>query len=534
MAAKKAEKPLRLLQKKRGRPKKGTPRIPKNAKVIQPQKGGQWEYFTRSEFEVLFGGAAGPGKSWALVIDALGLQFRSTPVQKAAVEIPDYRAVIFRRKTTQLSKLIDEAKKYYCSSPFHATYTAHRRGDPGPSFTFPSGARIFFCHMELEEDKESHQGIEYQFVGFDELTQFTLTQYLYLFSRARSTIPGLFPRIRATTNPTGAGLLWVKKRFIRNGDIVLEPKKTYYFAPDRSVSDPYVNPMGIMVNRDHPDARSRTFVPGFLHENRILMENDPTYVQNIRAMGAKYERALLHGDWDAFSGDFFDDFSNQLCVRPFIIPEDWSLIGSLDPGWSSPCSFGLSARDFEGNIYRLFTYYVRDASPDQHARAIREMIENFPYTRGRMPDYIVAGHDAFERNSPSAIHSNEYTFERVFRNILGLSLRKARTERVLGWWAWKQLMRQRKWKYFDGFNDPLIEEIVAAQHDEKVPEDIEGRGNDPNVYDHALDETRYSVLALFEPEKHVPRQPREDDDYALENWREEVFELERPVGADGV
>jgi len=511
------------------------PRLPKKARIITPQKGGQWEYFRRTEFEVLFGGAAGPGKSWALVIDALGLQFRSTPLKKAAIEIPDYRAVLFRRKTTQFSKLIDEGKKYYCNPPFYAEFIQHRRGDPGPSFNFPSGARIFICHMELEDNKEDHQGIEYQFVGFDELTQFTLTQYLYLFSRCRSAIPHLIPRVRATTNPTGPGLIWVKKRFIKNGEHVFQPKKTYYFIPDRNAKDPYENPAGILVDANHPEARSRTFIPGFLHENKILMNADPSYKLNIMAMGAKYERALLMGDWDAFSGDFFDDFSQSLGVEPFVIPQDWTLVGSLDPGWSSPCSFGLSARDYKGKIYRLFTYYVRDASPEQHAKDILQMLKNFPYTRGRMPDFIVAGHDAFEKAGKHAVQSNEYTFQRVFQNIIGLGLRKARTDRVIGWWAWKQLMRSKMWLYFEGFNDPLIEEVVAAQHDEKNPEDIAGRGNDRNVFDHALDETRYSILALFEPDRRVPIVPKEDDDYQIQtDWRKLAMAIpERPPGAEG-
>ena len=478
-----------------------------NPNEIKPQEGGQWDFLSRSEFEVLFGGQAGPGKSWALVIDALGLQFKNTPLQKAAIEIPEYRAVLFRRKTTQFTKLIDEAKRYYTQPPFYAEFIQHRIGDPGPSFNFPSGARIFICHMEQEANKEDHQGQEYQYVGFDELTQFTLTQYLYLFSRCRSTIEHLYPRVRSTTNPTGISLIHFKKRFIRNGNIRLEPKRTYYFSPDYE-KEPEENPTGIITTADDPDGLSRVFIPGSLMENRILMQRDPTYVPRIKAMGKKYEAALLRGDWDAFGGDFFDDFHSDLGVEPFEIPDEWKLIGSIDPGWSSPCSFGLMAIDLNNTMYRLFTYYERGKSATEHAESIFEMLKGFRYTKGRMPYLIVSGRDAFARKDRYAVISHDKTFADVFREQ-GLYLQKANTDRVLGWWAWKEAMRRGKWLFFKGYNDPLNEEIVAAERDEKRVEDKKGGGNDVSVSDHALDEQRYGIMAAYKPPEKEKKKPFE-------------------------
>lgn len=485
--------------------------IPKDRPVVQPQPGGQQHYFSRDEFEVLYGGSAGPGKSWALVIDALGLQFKHGSLGVSAVQIPDYRAVLFRRKTTQFTKLIDEGKKYYTAYPFFAEFIQHRTGDPGPSFNFPWGSRIFICHMEQEQNKEDHQGQEYQFVGFDELTQFTYTQYMYLFSRCRSTIKNLPPRVRSTTNPTGSGLIWVRKRFIQNGNLHFVPKKKYWFLPPTDEAD-YCGPL---AKRDDEYSKSRTFVPGFLHENRILMETDPGYKANIMAMGSQYEKALLKGDWFAFGGDFFSDFSSQMVVEPFEIPAGWTLMGSLDPGWSSPCSFGLSAKDLEGNIYRLLTYYVRKRDAYGHAQAIREMILNFPWTKGRMPDMIVSGHDAWAKKDKYSIQSNELTLYDIFSEE-GLFLQRANTSRVPGWWAWKTIMRQDKWKIFEGYNDHLINEVTSAEPDDREPEDIKGRGNDPDVFDHALDENRYLIMALYTPTEEEQPDPYEN----LPHWGE--------------
>ena len=454
-------------------------------RIIRPYPGGQTKALSRSEFEVLFGGVAGPGKSFILVLDALGLQFKNI-IGKAAIEFSGYRAVLFRRKTTQLSKLIDEGKKLY--SGFGAEFVAHRVGEPGASHTFPSGAKIFYCHIEQEDDKENHQGLEYQYAGFDELTQFTYTQYMYLFSRTRSTIAGLFPRVRSTSNPTGKGLIWVKKRFAPDR----EQEVTRYFRADLENEDNY---RGIESTKDDKYALSRMFIPGKLSENLTLLEKDPGYVARIHAMGARMKRALADGDWNAFGGSFFDDYNpmpydevenpDGMVVKPFMIPKEWRIIGSIDPGWSSPCSFGLTAKDLSGNLYRLFTYYVKRSSPHEHATEINKRIKGFEYTNGRMPELIVSGTDAFAKKDMHAILASDLTFSDIFQSA-GLYLLPAKTDRVLGWWAWKQYMRDGKYFIFEGYNDPLQEEIVAAECDEKDIEDILGKGNDPNVSDHCF------------------------------------------------
>ena len=511
----------------------------KGAVIFAPQAGGQLEFMQNTCYEVLFGGAAGPGKSWALVVDALGMQFKqSEVVGKAAIECGDYRAVLFRRQSTQFSKLLDEGRKIY--TPLGAKLIYGRRGDPGPSFNFNSGARIFICHMDQEDDKHSHDGIEYQYIGFDELTQFTLTQYIHLLSRGRTTIPGLYVRIRSTTNPQGPGLQWVKRRFIKNGSRVLIPGKKYYFVSDHTVKSLEDNPMGINVpigSQEYYDyvlkmritqgdfyfpgvstlAKSRTFIPGKLDDNLVLNERDPGYKYALKAMGGKYERALRYGDWDAFGGDFFDDFSKEFAVKPFDIPVEWTLYGSLDPGWSSPCSFGLSAVNSTGKIYRLFTYYVRDKSPQEHARAIIGRIKNFPWTQGRMPSITFSGRDAFAKKEKYGIVAHDRTFSDVFQEA-GLFLSPAKTDRILGWQALKMFLRHKRWHYFHGFNEPLIQEITSAEHDEKDPEDISGKGNDPAVPDHAIDELRYLILSAA-----VPRDLKTE---GLPEWFREEFESE--------
>ena len=152
-------------------------------RIVQPYPGGQEKYLSLSPltYEAMFGGEAGPGKTWGGVIDALGLQFESSRLGMRAIDVPSYRAVCFRRESGDLSGLLDEMHKYY--PDFGGVYTGRRTGDPGPCYTFPSGARIWGCHMKDEEDKRNHKGKEYQYIFFDEVSQFTITQYLYLFSK---------------------------------------------------------------------------------------------------------------------------------------------------------------------------------------------------------------------------------------------------------------------------------------------------------------------------------------------------------------
>lgn len=151
------------------------------------------------ELEILFGGSAGPGKSSALLMAAL--QF---------VEVPGYAAILFRRTYTDLSlpeALMDRANSWLRN-------TDAQWSDRSKTWTFPSGATLSFGYLESENDKYRYQSSAFQYIGFDELTQFTESQYLYLYSRLRRLKSSSVPiRMRAASNPGGVGHEWVKNRF---------------------------------------------------------------------------------------------------------------------------------------------------------------------------------------------------------------------------------------------------------------------------------------------------------------------------------
>ena len=204
--------------------------------------------------EALFGGAAGGGKSDALLIGAL--QF---------ADVPGYSALLLRRTYADLSlpgALMERAREWLCG-------TAARWSDKEKTWHFPSGATLTFGYLEHEDDKYRYQSSEFQFVGFDELTQFSETQYRYLFSRLRRLSGSRVPlRMRAASNPGGVGHAWVRQRFLTDGA-----------------------------------AAGRAFVPAKLDDNPHLDRAE--YVASLNQLDPITRAQLLAGDWNSFEGGRF-------------------------------------------------------------------------------------------------------------------------------------------------------------------------------------------------------------------------------------
>lgn len=202
--------------------------------------------------EALYGGAAGGGKSDALLMAAL-----------AFVKIPEYSAILFRRTYADLAlsgALMDRAHDWLQGTDAHWS-------DKTKTWTFPSGATVAFGYLEHENTKYRYQGAEFQFIGFDELTQFTLSQYTYLFSRLRRNKSMRVPlRMRSASNPGGIGHEWVKQRFL---------------------------------------VEDRKFIPATIDDNPHLDRKE--YVQSLKELDPVTRQQLLQGSWDARQkGNKFD------------------------------------------------------------------------------------------------------------------------------------------------------------------------------------------------------------------------------------
>jgi hypothetical protein len=221
-----------------------------------------------NEKEVFYGGAAGGGKSSCLLMAALEY-----------VDVPDYSAVILRRTYADLSKqgaIMDRAKEWLAG-------TDAKWNEQKKTWTFPSGARVAFGYLDTENDKYQYQGAEYQFIGFDELTQFTQTQYTYLFSRLRRLKDSTVPiRMRSASNPGGIGGNWVNERFIPEA-----------FTPDDAVAEK------VWTKHDTDEETgapiTRYFVPARLDDNPHLDQAE--YELSLSELDPVTRAQLRRGDW---------------------------------------------------------------------------------------------------------------------------------------------------------------------------------------------------------------------------------------------
>lgn len=253
---------------------------------IKAQEGPQTDFLRNSADIVIYGGAAGGGKTYALLLEALWNH-----------DTPGFSCVIFRKNANQVR---NPGGLWDSSAELFRKFEGNAR-ESLLEWDFPSGAVIKFAHMDLEKDKFSWQGSQIALIGFDELTHFSWGQFVYMLSRNRS-ICGIKPYIRATTNPDPDS--WVRK-FI---DWWID-QETGYAIPERSgvirwfivVNDEthWASNKEELVNR-FPGAlpKSVSFIASTVFDNRILLDRNPEYLSNLQALPRFEREQLLLGNWN--------------------------------------------------------------------------------------------------------------------------------------------------------------------------------------------------------------------------------------------
>lgn len=325
-----------------------------------PHEGPQRLFHESSAFEVLYGGAAGGGKSDSLLMEALRY-----------AQIPGYAAIIFRRTYPQLAQaggLIPRSRELLSEV---ATWNEERK-----TWTFASGATLQFGHMQHEDDRYQYQGAAFSFIGFDELTHFTMDQYLYLFSRARTTVtlPNGRPlpvRVRAATNPGGVGHDWVRQRW----GAWLGPQATAssgdirYFRSVDGVDTP--------SEPHEPGALSRQFIAASVFDNPALMCNDPAYIQRLEALPLIERERLLAGNWAIVpAGNIFRrEWFRIVDVAPPGLRwvRYWDLAASTKTSADFTASVAV-AMGKDGTVYLRDMIRGRWEWPDQEAIMVQTML----------------------------------------------------------------------------------------------------------------------------------------------------------------
>ena len=345
--------------------------IPAPSAVVWAPQPRQREFLSRPEPEALYGGAAGGGKSDALLAEAL-----------RQVDIPHYRAILFRKTFPQLSDLIDRSIAIYSRAFPGARYNAAAH-----CWVFPSGAKIYFGNMQHARDRTNYQGKAFDYIAFDELTHFTWDEYSYMMSRNRPSGPGTRVYMRAATNPGGIGHGWVRQRFIDPAPPLTPIRERHTVR----------TPEGSTLTT----TRSRVFVPSTVFDNQLLLQNDPDYLAALAALPEAEKQALLYGRWDSFEGQVFTEWRDDPAhyrdrlwthvIDPFPIPAHWKVWRGYDFGYSKPFSVGWYAASPEGRLYRIREYYGCDGTPNrglrmdpvEQARHIREIEQSDPLLKGR-------------------------------------------------------------------------------------------------------------------------------------------------------
>ena len=305
---------------------------------LAPQAGPQTQFMASPADIIIYGGAAGGGKTYALLLEELRHK-----------DIRGFGAVIFRHNYNQITAeggLWDASQKIFNQVP-----DAHSRKSPKLHWRFDGGAKLSFAHIERDEDLKSWQGTEIAYIGFDELTHFTKHQFLYMLSRNRSTC-GVRPYVRATCNPDSDS--WVAEFISWWID-----QETGYAIPERSGQVRWMVVLNDIIywgdsqeelakkyEVNAEDCKSVTFIASRLEDNKILMESDPGYLANLKAMTEVDMERLLRGNWKikASAGSFFK--RSQIGEILTEVPKD---LVAVCRGWD------LAATDKDENDEAAFT-----------------------------------------------------------------------------------------------------------------------------------------------------------------------------------
>jgi hypothetical protein len=420
--------------------------------------------------EVLYGGAAGGGKSHLMRVAAI--------IWCAAIS--GLQVYIFRRLFPDLIKNHMEGPKGFREllSPWELAGFVKIVEE---EIRFWNGSRIYLCHCKDENDRFKYQGAEIHVLMIDELTHFT--DVVYRFLRGRTRMVGIalppnyadmFPRILCGSNPGNVGHQWVKSAFIDNA-----------------------LPLALRPMNDDEGGMVRQFIPARLDDNPSMTDDDPSYRARLRGLGSEaLVRAMEDGDWDVVAGAYFPEFSRDThAIKPFSIPEHWLKFVSFDWGSAKPFSVGWWAisdgevlddgrRYPTGAMVRYREWYGASAPDVGLQMTAEEVADGIVQRELERVTYRVSDPACWKRDGGPSIA------ERMLAR--GVTFQRADNSRVSGWDQMRDRLRgddEPMLYVFETCKD-FIRTVPALQHDEKRPEDVDSDGED-----HAADEARYACMS---------------------------------------
>lgn len=436
---------------------------------------------------ILYGGAAGGGKSYAMCWDAF----------LRCLQWPKTDAYMFRRTYPMLEKtLIKTMQEIIPKSVGKYVGDKHE-------YRLTNGSVIYFCYCDNEgSDLNNYQGAEIDWLYFDELTHFTKGMYDFLVTRLRtekqdgSKLP-YEPFVRCASNPGGAGHSWVKQAFVDktdNGENIV-----------REVVYDEVRKKKMVIRTQ--------YIPATAYDNPYLQDN---YIFNLLQKPKALREALLYGKWDAFEGQAFPEFVNDPehyadglwthVIEPFDIPYHWPRYVSFDHGYTRPFSFGVWAVDEDGRAYRYKELYGCEKgeankgiklTPGEIGMQLAELMRE-EHQEG-IRAIGIADPAIWDRSRGESVE------EQIRKAYDGVIFTKGDNTRLAG----KMQVHERL--KFDEDGRPMFQVFTtcpefmrtfpALSYDDKHVEDINTEGED-----HQYDETRYFFMSRpIAPRKTVEK-----------------------------
>lgn len=368
--------------------------------------------FIRLPFDVaeaLYGGAAGGGKSEVLVMLPLIYRFH---------EHPKFKGIILRRTNPELdAEIIGRAREWYPNTG--AVWNEGKKKYVWYDKWGNPGAEMRFGHAELEKDIRKYDGVQYNYVAFDEATSFTSFQYLYLILTRRRSATTDLPAIgRSATNPGNVGHLFQRGRFV----------------------DPY--PMGGKILIDSVSGIRRFFLQCLGTENPHLLKANPRYFEDMKSFGlqsAEY-RAKALGDWYTFSGQVFTEFrvepldneppNARHVIAPFDIPSWWPRVIAIDWGFAAYTVIGWGAISPDGRVY---VYRVYAAKGQYINNWVGELINRTGNEWDSVRDIVICHSANQNRGEPHTILQQVQTAIDDYLGVAGsISVRLGKRDRLGG------------------------------------------------------------------------------------------------------
>lgn len=395
-----------------------------------------------------YGGAAGGGKSLAILMDAVA----------QCLTIPGWSVLILRRTLPELDQ--SQIQRFRALIP-HNLYSWNEQKKTG---TFLNGSSIRFGYLETKGDETRYQGDEYGAIYFDEATHFEQYSWTYMTSRNRSMTGGR-TNMAAASNPGGRGHAWVKKLFV--------DKKP---APGMEAHE--------------YNAEDYDYIPAKLTDNPHLLKRDPNYLKTLEKLPFGLRMALLEGSWDIHAGQFFDVFDRESHVTRDAGLEYWypRWVG-VDWGYKHACAAYWCAERPDGKIVVYRELVLNGAAVSDIAEEICRL------SKGEKIEAVYLSPDAFAKRSEE--RSIAERFGDVFR-VAGIPFPSgAVNNRVLGWRYLHDLLA----------NDSLLISVSCANLIEKIPQAIhdDRPGHEEDVLkqdgDDEIDAWRYAVCSRPRPPK---------------------------------